>query len=176
MTTSPGFDDLGLALRMRDMIQTMVTAQLNIVRPTGKYGRVQDVNRTALTAKVILNGDVEAITVKMSSLVQPLETDFNTGTGFGCMVLIEGSAGNYWIKDIISGHAYSSGQALADPRIFGGSAMQINQALHTVVDGGLPAVGNCYHMGRWDNSLSTTGDGTGYAWIMIRQELFSSLV
>jgi hypothetical protein len=168
-----GLDDLNLAMRMRDTIQRMVREELNRVRPPEQYGRAISVNRMALTAFVLLNGDSDPIRVKMSSQVQPRETDEVDGVGNGCTVLVGGTSGNYWIKSIISGHAYSDGLAVSGLQIFNGvQSIALNQTVEAL----LPAIGSVYHIGRWDNTGSVNQDGKGYLWISVRQDLFSSLM
>jgi len=176
MNASPGFDDLNIALRMRELVNRMVREEVDRYRPREQYGRAIDVNRTALTCQVLLNGDVEPIKVKMSSMMQPLETDTLNGIGKGCMVLVGGASGNYWIKQIASGHAYSSGEAFANPKIWGGPSGDLDVATHFTKQALLPAVGSVYHVGRWDNSNSVVQDGRGYLFITVRQDLFSSLM
>lgn len=168
-----GFDDLNIALRLRDTISRMVREEMNRVRPPEQYGRALAVNRAALTCSVLLNGDTNPITVKMSSQIQPRETDAIEGFGKGCMVLVGGSSGNYWIKDIISGHSYSEGMALSGAQLYSGDQ---GVALHQTVEAQLPALNSVYHIGRWDNTASSIQDGRGYLWISVRQDLFSSLM
>lgn len=176
--TTGGFDDLNVALRMRDTIARLIREEIDRYRPPEQYGRVIDVNRAGLTAQVVLNGDIEPINVKMSSLIQPLDTDVLNGVGGGCMVLIGGSSGKYWIKQVISGNGYSSGQGASKPKLYGGVDGQTAIATHNSVVALCPAPGSVYHLGRWDNTFSiflNFQDGKGFIEVNVRQDLFASL-
>lgn len=175
MSTPGGFEDLGIAMRMRDTIARLVREEVDRYRPASKYGRVISANRTALNALVLLNGDTEPIKVKMSSLMQPLETDELNGQFFGCMVRVTGQTGGYWIDQIVSGHAYSDGQALASPKLYGGATGNLDIATFRVVEAALPALNSVYHVGRWDNFASNLEDGRGFINIHVRQDLFAGI-
>lgn len=168
------FGDVTAATRMRDVISRMVRETVDTFRPPDRYGRVLDVNRFTGQASVLLNGDSDPITIRMTTGVQPMFSDANAGTGKGSMVLVGGSFGNYWVKQIISGQAQSIKQGLAHPRLIGGSLLQSQTANYdTVGPVTLQAIGNTTHFGRWDNTNSFGGAGVAYLEVVLKWTFFT---
>lgn len=84
------------ALRMRDIIRTMVSAEIR--RSDPKLGTVVDIDRKGNAASVILNGDTDVISAK-SFNVHPMNTND--------IVLIKGGPGQYYISDVMSGYGWN---------------------------------------------------------------------
>lgn len=105
-TTFAGYD---AATRMRDTIRDIVNEELVKKKINWRYGRVVRVNRTALTADVLLLGDENPIRVQMVKTVQPLSTNelpILPETS-GAVVRVEGSTNDLWITEIVSGKIYT---------------------------------------------------------------------
>jgi hypothetical protein len=168
------FGDVTMATRMRDAIIKIAREAVETVRPSERYGRVIDVNRFTGQATVLLNGDIDPITVRMSTNVQPMFTDNNAGVGNGSMVLVAGAFGNYWVRQIISGQAQSIKEGLAHPRLIGGSFLQAQTANYdTVGPVSLQAIGNTTHFGRWDNTNSFGGAGIAFLHVVLKWTFFT---
>lgn len=168
------FGDVTTATRLRDVVYKMARDAIDTVRPPDRYGRVLDVNRFTGQASVLLNGDTDPITVRMTTGVQPMFTDNNAGSGNGSMVLVGGAFGSYWIRDIISGQVQSVKPGLTHPRLVGGPFLQSQTANYdTVGPVALQAIGNTTHFGRWDNTNSFGGAGIAYLQIVLKWTFFT---
>lgn len=100
------FTEYDFAARMRDVIRHIVRDEISRISPAWRYGRVVRINRLSLTADVLFAGDENPITVRMPANVQPRYGDEDSPTGSGNIVRVEGSAGDLWITEVISGTEY----------------------------------------------------------------------
>lgn len=88
--------DYGYALNFRDLIQKMVEAKVDEVRPAYRYGVVQTIDRTNRKCTVRLTGDTVDVTVNMNDQ-QPIATSQ--------VVQIDGIGGDRFIS-AVKGDAY----------------------------------------------------------------------
>jgi hypothetical protein len=86
------FMDVNTAAKMRQVIMTIVSEQINKERPPCRYGIVESINREERKCEVILNGDESAVSVPMGS-IQPTES--------GQVVRIEGRTADRFISDVM---------------------------------------------------------------------------
>lgn len=104
MSPTEGFSDPVFAARTRDVIERMMIAAVDKVRPPYRYGEVTQIDRDQRTCKVLYPEADEAVTVKMGS-VQP--------SAIGQVVRVDGRPGDRWIVDVI-GRAVATGIPAAD--------------------------------------------------------------
>lgn len=88
------FEDFDVALRMRDLIESIVEIRLKSLSPADRTAKVVTINREARTAEVQLSGDEGLLTVKFPPSLQP-RTE-------GSMVRVAGKPGNYFITSVLS--------------------------------------------------------------------------
>lgn len=86
------FGDYVTSTQFRDIIRTIVTNQLELLRPKPKLATVQTVDRTHKTATVIYVGETDPVTVRMPGL-QPLAV--------GGQVLMDGPASSRYIAQVM---------------------------------------------------------------------------
>jgi len=107
------FETTKSAMRMRDIIRTMVDTQFKKMVP--QLGSVASLDRINKSATVILNGDTAEISVKMFRK-QPLAV--------GDIVLVAGAPGRYTISDVLSSDGWNASrwfQRLQESMIGGGT-------------------------------------------------------
>jgi uncharacterized protein YodC (DUF2158 family) len=85
------------AMRMRDIIRTLVDSQIAKLVP--QLGTVASIDRINKSATVILNGDTAEISVKMFR-IQPLQV--------GDVVQVSGGPGKYTISDVLQGYGWNA--------------------------------------------------------------------
>jgi hypothetical protein len=86
------FTDYNTALQFRDVIQQMVSAELDRQRPRYQYATVTAIDRTTRRCSVQFPGETQSVSVNMGS-IQPART--------GQVVRINGLAGDRFIEDVM---------------------------------------------------------------------------
>lgn len=174
-----GFEELDTAMRMRELIASIVKEELDQLRPTDKFGFVQSVNLFDGTAYVILDGDTEAIKVRYPPGLRPASTqeapDTVDSSSNPNRVRITGSPGNYWITEILSGTRSDLNVRLSAPAILGGQfGVTVVRRTFTFQTGMPSVAGNTWFICRLENTASFAGVATGHARISIRHTFFTS--
>jgi len=113
-----GFGQLDVALKMRDVVDTMVKSTLDKERPRGKQAVVVDWDRDTLFAEVLFPGDETTVQASFPKNLQPKrrKNDNETGDAVGDIVQVEGKPGAYRITEI-GGSARSEEDTLLNPLI-----------------------------------------------------------
>lgn len=87
-----GFGDFAAALEMRDVLQTMVQAEIEKQRPRIQYATVTSIDRVLRKCGILFPGEALSVTVNMGA-VQP--------SAIGQVVRIDGLAGDRFISDVM---------------------------------------------------------------------------
>lgn len=173
------FSDVDAATKFRDYLGRQIEKWVNIFRPLPRYGRVMSFNRFTGKALVLFTGDIEATPCAMSKQCQPIYSSEDNPTvdpTLGDLVRVEGRTGSYYITAIVSNSPMIVNPVIYNPQFYSGGFLNIPSMKWDDYSAGLPALGNTWHCGRWDNSGSFGSDGTGLLEIQIQWTFFTNQV
>lgn len=88
------------ALALRDIIKSMVQKEIDDQRPVYRYGTVQTVDFTKMTATVIYPGETVPVTVRMGSQLPAFS---------GAIVRVDGNQTDRFISEIVGGRGTAAG-------------------------------------------------------------------
>lgn len=136
-----GLGDFEYALKFREMLKSLVSAEVETQRPQLKYATVQSIDRAKRKCTVTYPGSTSQVAVSMGS-VQPRDV--------GQVVRIDGLLGDRFVSDVM-GPTYIDSPIIQAPTINGAVSGSHGLATTTYVDSGDSAINT-----RWSNSAIVT--------------------